>query len=461
MRLRILFILALACVLTASIAVPHAIFAQAQNDARRAELEGQLAELEKQIAANQAIADKLHAEGQTLTRDVQLLDAQIAKAKLQLQATQVAIQKLDGNIQVHSNTIVTLTGKLANERESLAQILRNTDQIDDYSLVEVVLAAEDISTFFGDLDAYQALKESLGNSFNEIRTTRTRTEEEKLALEEEKSSKEEIRILQNLEKQKVQDQQGAKKQILDKTKGEESVYQSLIKTQQMTAAQIRAQIFALRDSPDINFGTAFDLAAYASKVTGVRSALILGVLKQETDLGKNLGTGTWKVDMHPNRDVPVYMAITQELGLNADTQPVSKAPSYGYGGAMGPGQFIPSTWACYGGFINTSTGACGKNPDGTWVGPWKYDASKDRIRKLTGSATPSNPWNNRDAFVATAMLMSDNGAINGDRASERTAALRYFAGWGNASNPAYAFYGDGVMGFADQFQRDIDTLNGA
>jgi hypothetical protein len=56
--------------------------------------------------------------------------------------------------------------------------------------------------------------------------------------------------------------------------------------------------------------------------------------------------------------------------------------------------------------------------------------------------------------------MADNGASAGTADAERTAALRYFAGWGNASNPAYAFYGDSVMGFAAQFQSDIDTLGG-
>jgi hypothetical protein len=40
----------------------------------------------------------------------------------------------------------------------------------------------------------------------------------------------------------------------------------------------------------------------------------------------------------------------------------------------------------------------------------------------------------------------------------RLAALRYLAGWGNAKKPAYAFYGDDVMSFADEFQRDIDIL---
>jgi hypothetical protein len=38
------------------------------------------------------------------------------------------------------------------------------------------------------------------------------------------------------------------------------------------------------------------------------------------------------------------------------------------------------------------------------------------------------------------------------------AALRYFAGWGNATNPSYAFYGDDVMRFAAEIQKDINVL---
>jgi hypothetical protein len=54
--------------------------------------------------------------------------------------------------------------------------------------------------------------------------------------------------------------------------------------------------------------------------------------------------------------------------------------------------------------------------------------------------------------------MSDNGADNGTRAAERLAALRYLAGWKNATKPAYAFYGDDVMEFADKYQKEIDIL---
>ena len=62
--------------------------------------------------------------------------------------------------------------------------------------------------------------------------------------------------------------------------------------------------------------------------------------------------------------------------------------------------------------------------------------------------------------MATALLMRDNGANGGTYNAERTAALRYFAGWANASNPAYAFYGDGVMSLTAQIQADINVLEG-
>jgi membrane-bound lytic murein transglycosylase B len=115
---------------------------------------------------------------------------------------------------------------------------------------------------------------------------------------------------------------------------------------------------------------------------------------------------------------------------------------------MGPSQFIPSTWVHYGGFVEDGSGG------------WVYDRSEDLIRSLTGKDSPSNPYNNQDAFVATALLLRDNGAARSGYDAERLAALRYFAGWSNASNPAYAFYGDGVMQHTARIETEIQILQG-
>ncbi|KND51081.1 MAG: hypothetical protein AB202_01565 [Parcubacteria bacterium C7867-007] len=420
--------------------------------ARRAALQSQLDTIEGQIAQTQGVLTKLNGESQSIQRDINILDAGIKKSQLQIRATQVQIQALAENITVHASTIGTLTGRLSDERDSLAQIVRKTREVNDFSLVELVFSSEDLSSFFGDLDSFAVLKQQLGESSKELTRTKAQTETEKSQLEDQKIETERLKSIQAAEQQKIKNQQDQKKALLAQTKSQQATYQSIIAAQQKTAAQIRAELFALAGGNGaITLPIAITLAKQAGAATGVRPALILAILKQETDLGKNVGqclltnspakgdgkgknTGTpFAGVMKPTRDVDPFLAITAKLGLDPYSQPVSCPPSYGYGGAMGPAQFIPSTWVIY----------------------------ESRVAQLAGHpSTPASPWNNLDAFTATALLMADNGATAQTPAAERLAAQRYFAGWGNASNPAYSFYGDGVMGFASQFQSDIDTLGG-
>lgn len=444
-----------AALLTALFAL-HPFISQAQTatdiGARRAQLQAELDDLEKQIAQTQGTLTTLKGEGQSIQRDINIIDADIKKSQLQIRATQVQIDALAQNIVVHTNTIGELSLDLESERQSLGKIMRSTNEIDDYSLIEIVMSAQDVSSFFSDLDSYVTLKQAIGESSTQLIKTRSATETEKDALVDQKSEQERLRSVQDAQKAKLVQQQNQKKVLLATNKTQTAHYQSIYDTQQKTAAQIRAELFSLAGGGgQIPLPTAISLAKAAGASTGVRPAVILGIMKQETNLGANVGqclltnspakgdgkgknTGTpFSGVMKPERDVDPFMTITSTLGLDWQSQPVSCPPSYGYGGAMGPGQFIPSTWMLL----------------------------KDRVSRAAGHPSLfANPWNNLDAFTATAILMADNGASAGGADAERTAALRYFAGWGNASNPAYAFYGDSVMGFAAQFQSDIDTLGG-
>ena len=461
---RFFFFLFFGCILAG---VPAPALAQSTYAAvanRQQELQNQLDQLERQIAVQQQLLDAAQGKRQTLQSQVDAFNAEIKKTQLRIEAINLTIMQLNGNIGAHNKTLSTLSGKLAAEKESLAQILRQTQILDDYSIVSVALGSQDVSGFFSDLDAFTSIKSALADSFTEIEKTSASTEVEKEALQARLAEQEKLRTVAQLAKQAVQAQEREKQQLLAQTKGVEANYQKLITTSRKTAAQIRSELFTLRDSAAIPFGTALMYAEAAERATGTRAAVTLGVLKQETNLGENLGTGSWRVDMAPKRDQPVFTYITQTLGLDPDAMPVSKKPWYGWGGAMGPGQFIPSTWVCYGGFINVQTNTCAPPSGATssfWQGPWKYVANKDRVRKLLSASTPSNPWNAQVAIMATAMLMADNGAGTQTLAAERLAALRYFAGWVGAKNPAYAFYGDGVMEFAARFQRDIDQLSGS
>ena len=67
----------------------------------------------------------------------------------------------------------------------------------------------------------------------------------------------------------------------------------------------------------------------------------------------------------------------------------------------------------------------------------------------------ANPWDIRDAFVASALLLAANGATSQTEAGEWKAAMIYFSG---STNKKYKFYGDSVIKRADQYEEDIKSL---
>ncbi len=420
-------------------------FAHAETEAeRRARLEAELQNVERQILQQQVLVEDKQVERRSLERDVALLDAQIKKAKLGIQARAVAIEQLEDQIGDKVGVIRVLDGRLDKQRQSLAQLIRKTQEVDDYSLVEILLGKKHFSYFFEDLESFHDIKSSLNESLNLLEEIKTDTEEQKTSLEEKQIKEEEMRKIQEAEKKQTEAKEKEKTQILTVTKGEEKKYQELLESQKKTAAQIRNQLFQLLGgSGAIPFPEAVALAEFAGKVTGVSPALLLAVVEQESNYGSNTGSclvgdiQQGKSVMHPTRDAPVFLAIASILGFDASTQRVSCAITrngvrIGWGGAMGPLQFIPSTWATYGGIVAVG--------DGTYI----YDKGRDKIRAISGSAGPANPFNKQDAFVASALLLRDNGA-NGTYAGDRLAALRYYAGWGGASRPENQFYGDQVM----------------
>ncbi|OHA18680.1 MAG: hypothetical protein A2664_00435 [Candidatus Taylorbacteria bacterium RIFCSPHIGHO2_01_FULL_46_22b] len=406
--------------------------AQVTSDAvtaRRAELQRQLDAIEKEIEDQKGILSVKQRETVSLERDIAIIDANIQKSQLSIRALNIAIEQIKNDIAEKERMIGSLSDKLDREKQSLSQIIRRTNEIDSFSFAEMILSGEDISGFFEDLDNFDAVKASLRNSYSAVVESRGATQEEKEDLEDKQSEEVALLAAQKLEQQKLKDQEAQKQKILKESKGVEALYQKIISGKEKDAAAIRTELFSLRGSAAIPFERAYEYAVKVSEKTGVRAALILGIIAEESNLGENVGTGSWKVDMKNPRDTVPFLDITKRLGLDPDKMPVSKKPWYGYGGAMGPAQFIPSTWILY----------------------------EDRIGDATGHKPP-NPWDPQDAFMATGLLMADNGATKKTFAAERLAALRYLAGWANATKSAYAFYGDDVMELAAKYQGLIDIL---
>jgi membrane-bound lytic murein transglycosylase B len=304
-------------------------------------------------------------------------------------------------------------------------------------MVAILLQSPSFSDFFGDLNNLLDVQASLITTVTKINDLKSDLLDQKDDLAARKSDAAKAKALQDAQRQQVAMTKAEKDQLLKETKGQEAAFQAIVAQKRADAAKIRNRIFTVLGGGQMTFEQAYNFAKTAEAGTGTPAAFLLAILNRESRLGANVGRCTYKTSMAPGPplsrrdDVTPFLKITAELGLNPETTVVSCANADGaYGGAMGPSQFIPTTWMMY----------------------------RDRISAVTGNK-PANPWNNMDAFTGTALYLKDAMARCGGgttAAGVRAAASAYYSG--SCVNHAWT-YGEAVRVQADQFKEDIAAIS--
>ena len=446
MLLKVLTLFISGAILSGGLFVAPLTRAQTLTPQERAALERQYDELQKEIAEQERIIKDTQAKKNTLQGDVTTLNAQIKAAQAQINAKNIVIKQLASQIVKKNAVIGELSDRIKRGKESLAAMLRQTQMIDDSSIFSVALGAESVSEFFKDLDAFVSIQTDLRDLFADIREVKAQTESEKADLAMKQNQTADARYEVEIQKKQITDNKIQKQQLLAITANQEAAYKKVLAERQAKAAAIRAALFPLRDAGAITFGNALSYAKEAQAKTGVRPALILAVLTQESNLGANVGqcyltdtttgagvgknTGApFSRVMSPTRDVPPFLALSNQLGFDPRRQVVSCPirSAGGWGGAMGPAQFIASTWALY----------------------------APRVASARGVAV-ANPWDPQDAITAMSIYLGGLGAGAGGYTAERTAAAKYYAGgaWATAGRG----YANSVMALAESLQSNIDFL---
>lgn len=416
----------------------------------------ELAQIEAELAELLQKQKEQQKQTGTLKGDVDYLASQINALKTKIKARALAIAQLKVNIAEKASKIKSLSSKIEREHESLSQLLRNTNEFDNENLVGLILSDDSISSFYSDLESYNSIQEAVKNSIDIINGVKVETEVAKQDLEKKQDAETDAKAeLENAQK-KVAVSEAEKKKLLSISQQTEAAYQLLAAEKKAQADRIRSALIQFQGSGienrKISFGEAYDYAKLASSKTGVRSALILAIMQQETSFGKDFGgcyvtnlttgdgknktTGVFYEKVMGSGSLPYFPIITKNLNLDWMTTPVScpidlkkrgTATVYyegrGYGGAMGYTQFIPSTWMLV----------------------------EERVRSFLGVST-ANPWDPKHAVMATAVFLQDLGAAKNTFTTEYNAACRYF---GSCSS-----YAPSVMGKAATIQLDIDKLEG-
>ena len=438
----------------------------AQEDCKtKEECEALLKKYEEEIKKLEGAIGKTEQEQRTIQNQINALRSTIQKLDLQIQQGNIMIKDLSYQIKDTEGSIEQTSLKIEDSRAKLAVILQIIHEEDQTSIIEVLLSNANLSDFFDNLMALETLNLKSQEFLGEIKNLKQTLEGQKQSLDTEKGDLEKVVKIQASQKQQSQATRSEQEYFLKLTEAQKQQYLKEKEAAEKSAAEIRARLFQLIGIPDIQaptFGEALKIADAVTRVVKIRPAFLLGVISAESALGRNVGQcyitnsqtggGVYITTgnpinriIHPTRDLPIFLRLT---GDNFSKTPVSCwipmcsagagklsnnvsidsagniiCPAgyvpWGFGGAMGPAQFIPSTWLLYEG----------------------------KITSLFGISSP-NPWNVYDSFAASSLYLYELGAGQRTLAAESNAANRYSGG--------YSWYASDVMKRASCIQDFID-----
>jgi peptidoglycan hydrolase CwlO-like protein len=396
------------------------VFAQTDREEERAALEAELERLEREIAEASRSITATEAEKQSLQYQINRIQGEINHLTAQINRNRLLIQNLGLKIADTQGSIITTTEKIEQSKEELSEMLRVLNSESRVTPLEMILAEDNLSAVFTSLNSLERLSQETKNILDEVRELKWSLQGYKDDLETDKERTERVAKIQEAQKAEEEAARRERERLYGMT--EEEYQRQLVEKQNLEkeAEKIREQIFRLVGIPEVEmptFGEALDIAKWVQGITGIRPAFLLSIIMQESALGRNVGqcylvdttsgqsrninTGRiYARGIHPTRDIPPFLSITRELGRNPLQTPVSctmilNGAEFGYGGAMGPAQFIPSTWNS----VNVRprvTSILGREPD---------------------------PWRIEDSFLASAIYLSFRG---GGPSNELAAAAGYF-----------------------------------
>ncbi len=423
---------------------PEFGYTQESNGDKRAELERQIQQLEKESGELDSRLQEVGSEARTLSSETRTLDTEVKRREIEIKRLALAIRKTALEIKSKNAEIAILSQKIERSRRGLAATLFILYTSSREDIITLLIKNRNLSDFFGAMHSLERAQTHIQGALGEYRADKAFLEKEKIELEEFEEEQEGLKALQEVERRFLAQKKKEKDELLRLTKGKEALFQQLLQSKKRDIATFKTQLFYL-EKTGVTAEDAVRFADLAANRAGIRTAFLLALLEVETgkqfeggviSVGTNLGTGNWKRDLYDcyihlgkrgaaEAEKRAFFAITGKLNLDPDKMPVSRRPSYGCGGAMGPAQFLPTTWLRF----------------------------ETKVAALTGHNPPS-PWNVEDAFTAAAVFLAQSGATSQTVAGETRAAKTYLSGRPNCTTYICRIYSSKIISLA----RDIDRI---
>ncbi len=423
------------------------------------------AQFDKVIAACNAEIDKdrrelRKKEGQTrnVAYEVNKIDRKIRISQNFIKQQDLKLKRLRRSIGENKADIEKLDRNIKKLKNNLGRMLYTKYQYKNYSTIEVLFSGKTLSQFFQNKELIEMIEKQLTLNVKELNKDKKSLELLVGELEERDVLEKELMEQKKNELAKIERNKRYKQELLGILKKEVGAKKNVISSKEKIKQEILRRKFTLASGAKVSFGDAYNIIRPYKKALGLDPAFVLAVLFQESGhrgrIGGNIGRCYYnqknpcgKNTVMSPKQKPSFVKIMKGLGQNPAKQKVSCpiCRDGAYGGAMGPAQFMPTTWMA---IRSKAARIIGKRPE------------------------DMSPFTNHDAFIASGTLLRQNyyssacsnyakkyKHISSERTlRERCAAAMYYAGPGGWYKHRMD-YGESVVRRANRFRHDIKILN--
>ncbi len=234
------------------------------------------------------IEDKLAKE----EKKKNLLQSDLSHISSTLSATQASIarvsrlvQEAESSIQSKEQEIQNLEQQAILDRHLLRSLLQELYYSNNLPLVEVMLGENDVTKVLETNDNLFSTQEKIQQLIGEMNEAKGQIASEKVSLEERKDDHETLLDVQNKQKQGL---------VLEKNEVAED-----LEDQATVVSKLQSELNELQGDLQVLTGKSYSASnikeaiSFASGKTGVPKGFLYGMLKVETNLGKNVGGCTY------------------------------------------------------------------------------------------------------------------------------------------------------------------------
>jgi len=206
------------------------------------EKNGQIAAIEKEIEEYERQIDATLKEKKTLKNEIYLLRVRAKKLNTGIYLTEKKIEASGLTIKKLALEIGEKAKEIAGKKSSMAEIMREMNEMESKTIVEITLANDTLSDFFSDLEQMNDIQTKISVSLKELKNMREALRAERRAREKEKEKQEELKSRLIDQKILVNRNKKRKDALLWKTKNKEANYRKILKERKARQKALESEI---------------------------------------------------------------------------------------------------------------------------------------------------------------------------------------------------------------------------